>query len=66
MNEIELTPQQEEDARFDRYRACRIKTLLGEAVYERAYYHCSHCHQGICPTDSELALFTSRLREPVK
>ena len=31
-------------------------TLLGEAVYERAYYHCSHCHSGHFPTDAEFSL----------
>lgn len=34
--------------------------LLGEMVYERAYYHCSHCHQGWFPTDEAL-----RLTEPL-
>jgi hypothetical protein len=25
--------------------------LLGPIVYERAYYHCRHCHRGHFPTD---------------
>ena len=29
---------------------------MGEAVYERAYYHCPHCHHGHCPTDAEFGL----------
>ena len=33
-----------------------MKTLLGDAVYERAYYHCSHCHTGIFPTDEEFGI----------
>ena len=38
------------------YRACHVTTLLGEAIYERAYYHCSHCHHGFFPTDEEFQL----------
>jgi hypothetical protein len=29
---------------------------MGEAVYERAYYHCPNCHRGHCPTDQEFGL----------
>ena len=29
---------------------------MGPAVYERAYYHCSHCQHGHCPTDAEFGL----------
>ena len=36
-----------EDAKFQRYGGTGVKTLLGDAVYERAYYHCPHCHTGI-------------------
>jgi hypothetical protein len=31
-------------------------TLLGEAVYERAYYYCKACHAGHFPTDEELGV----------
>ena len=31
-------------------------TLLGEAVYERAYYYCRYCRQGHFPTDEELGV----------
>jgi hypothetical protein len=31
-------------------------TLLGEAVYERAYYYCRSCRQGDFPTDEELGV----------
>ncbi len=31
-------------------------TLLGDVRYERAYYHCSHCHSGHFPTDAEFRL----------
>lgn len=30
-----------------------MTTLLGTAVYERAYYYCPHCHHGEFPTDAE-------------
>lgn len=29
---------------------------MGDALYERAYYHCSHCQHGHCPTDAEFGL----------
>jgi hypothetical protein len=38
------------------YRRCQITSLLGHATYERAYYHCRHCHQGWFPSDSELGI----------
>lgn len=31
-------------------------TLLGDAVYERAYYYCRHCHRGFYPTDEEFRI----------
>ena len=31
-------------------------TLLGEAVYERAYYYCPHCRSGFCPSDEEFRI----------
>lgn len=43
-------------AKFVDYRPCQITTLMGPAVYERAYYHCPHCHHGHCPTDEEFGL----------
>jgi hypothetical protein len=33
-----------------------VTTLLGEAVYERAYYYCAACRTGDFPTDEEFAL----------
>lgn len=33
-----------------------MTTLLGGATYERAYYHCSHCHHGHFPTDAPLRI----------
>jgi hypothetical protein len=39
-----------------KYRQCRVTTLLGSAIYERAYYHCSACHHGHFPTDAEFRM----------
>jgi hypothetical protein len=36
-------------------------TLLGEVRFERAYYHCAHCHTGHCPRDPRLGLDGSDL-----
>jgi hypothetical protein len=33
-----------------------VTTLLGNVVYERAYYFCRHCHHGEFPTDPEFRL----------
>jgi hypothetical protein len=33
-----------------------VITLMGKAVYERAYYYCPHCRTGHFPTDAELGL----------
>lgn len=49
-------PNCQRDARFVEYRECGITSLLGHATYERAYYHCKHCHQGWFPSDSELGI----------
>lgn len=38
------------------YRECEPLTLFGAVVYERAYYHCSSCHEGYFPTDEEFGL----------
>ena len=46
-----------DEADFEGYRPLKhVRTLVGESVYERAYYACSHCHQGHCPTDEELRI----------
>jgi hypothetical protein len=29
---------------------------MGRVVYERAYYHCRHCHSGWFPTDAEFGI----------
>ncbi len=42
---------------FEGYRkVTQVRTLVGEIVYERAYYSCKECHHGHCPTDQELHL----------
>ena len=35
---------------------CHVDTLMGQVVYERAYYHCCHCRQGHFPTDAEFGV----------
>ena len=37
-----------------------MTTLLGPVIYERAYYHCPHCHHGDCPTDAEFGILTKK------
>jgi hypothetical protein len=44
------------DAKFVGYRPCKITTLLGSAIYERAYYHCAACHHGHFPTDADFRI----------
>lgn len=42
---------------FEGYRkVTQVRTLVGDIVYERAYYSCKECHHGHCPTDQELHL----------
>ena len=36
-------------------------TVLGAVRFERAYYHCGHCHSGHCPRDAQLGLDGSDL-----
>jgi hypothetical protein len=52
-----------EEADFEGYRPLNhVRTLVGEIVYERAYYACGHCHQGHCPTDAEFHLESEQTR----
>lgn len=63
-----ICPHCRKDARFVEYRGCRLKTLVGEMAYERAYYHCRHCHSGWFPSDEEMRVVKRRspgLREVV-
>jgi hypothetical protein len=41
-------------ARFKGMRAKPVVTVLGHAEMLRAYYWCSDCHQGQCPSDAAL------------
>lgn len=49
-------PACRQDAKFVGYRTCEPICLFGKIVYERAYYHCKHCHTGHFPTDEEFDL----------
>jgi hypothetical protein len=51
-----ICPSCGQDAKFLDYRDCRVTTLLGTTIYERAYYYCGHCHAGVFPTDAEFGL----------
>ena len=41
-------------ARYHQMRPKQLLTVLGRLEIERAYYVCSHCHQGQIPRDREL------------
>jgi len=41
-------------ARYHQMRPKQLLTVLGRREIERAYYRCSHCHQGQSPRDKEL------------
>lgn len=49
-------PECKESARFVGYRETTLTCLFGGVRYERAYYHCAHCHHGDFPTDHELGV----------
>lgn len=51
-----ICPRCQATAKFQGYRDCRVTTLLGEAVLERAYYHCSACRHGFFPADAEFGV----------
>jgi hypothetical protein len=38
-----------------------LVSLLGPVRFERAYYHCAGCGQGVCPWDAELGVTDVRL-----
>ncbi len=44
------------EARFVGYRKKRVQTLFGEITFERAYYHCASCGEGIHPLDEALGV----------
>ncbi len=41
-------------AQFVDYRSKEVLTVLATVRVRRAYYHCSHCEQGVIPRDQEL------------
>jgi hypothetical protein len=47
---------QEHEAEFVGYRPKHLDTILGPASIDRAWYHCSGCHQGFAPRDIELGM----------
>ncbi|MEZ6055515.1 MAG: UPF0236 family protein [Planctomycetaceae bacterium] len=51
-----VCPHCQQDAKFQRYRAITIMTLMGEAIYERAYYYFKLCHEVFCLTDDEFRI----------
>lgn len=51
-----------ESAKFVDYRATSVMTLMGEARYFRAYYHCEHCHHGWFLTDGEMGVEQKQTR----
>jgi hypothetical protein len=46
-----------------KYRPKTFTCLFGNIRFERAYYHCAHCHHGLFPPDKTLRL-TSRSLTP--
>jgi hypothetical protein len=54
-------PHCRDSARFKGYRKKGLLSVLGPLTVERAYYHCSHCHQGHCPGDDTFDLDKSDL-----
>jgi hypothetical protein len=54
-------PHCQHDARFKGYRSKGLLSVLGPLTIERAYDHCSHCHQGHCPGDDLFGLDQTEL-----
>jgi len=40
--------------RFHRFSSKRLRTLIGEVTYRRAYYRCRACGTSACPLDEQL------------
>ncbi|MFL7793534.1 MAG: ISKra4 family transposase [Anaerolineae bacterium] len=56
-----LCPTCREPMDFVRYQGKWAETLLGPIRLERAYFHCSKCHQGHVPLDHQLGLGSDSL-----
>jgi hypothetical protein len=41
-------------AAYQRQRSAQVRTVLGPISIQRAYYHCTACHQGLAPLDRHL------------
>ena len=41
-------------ARYHDTRPKQLLTVVGKVTFQRAYYHCPHCHRGETPRDREL------------
>jgi len=54
-------PHCQHSARFKGYRKKGLLSVLGSLTVERAYCHCSNCHQGHCPGDEAFGLDKSDL-----
>ncbi len=54
------------EARFARYRAKEVQTLVGWITIRRAAYACARCGQGQCPLDATLGLARDSLSPGVR
>jgi hypothetical protein len=53
-------------ARFERYRAKGVQTVVGWITVRRAYYVCAHCRRGHCPLDAALGVARDGLSPGVR
>lgn len=51
--------------KFVSHRSKTFQTLLGSLELNRAYYHCSHCHQGCVPYDQVQGLGSRGVSVPL-
>ena len=51
-----ICPECHESGKFVEHRGSGVRTLLGAARHDRAYYHCGHCGHGWFPGDEELGI----------
>jgi hypothetical protein len=52
--------------RFHRFSSKRLRTLIGEVTYERAYYRCRACGASACPLDAQLGQSTREISPGVE
>lgn len=53
-------------ARYREMRARRVLTAVGEVELRRAWYLCSHCHDGQFPADADLDIEKTDLSPGVR